>query len=72
MFIAVEVRDPDALPDVRVMADNSSSVYIVIAGTVDYARSSRGPNATGETGNNFWAIGPDLHKKRAHRLGVSD
>jgi ABC-type phosphate transport system substrate-binding protein len=38
---------------------SSAGVKELIAGTVDYARSSRGPNATGETGNNFWAIGKD-------------
>lgn len=29
------------------------------AGTADYARSSRGPNATGETDLNFWGMGKD-------------
>ena len=29
------------------------------ASGVDFARSSRGPNATGETGTNFWAFGKD-------------
>jgi len=38
---------------------SSAGVKELLAGTVDYARSSRGPNATGETGTNFWAIGKD-------------
>jgi ABC-type phosphate transport system substrate-binding protein len=30
-----------------------------IGGSADYARSSRGPNATGETDLNFWGVGKD-------------
>lgn len=38
---------------------SSAGVKELLAGTVDYARSSRGPNATGESGTTFWAYGKD-------------
>lgn len=38
---------------------SGTGVKQLLGGVIDFARSSRGPNATGETGTNFWAYGKD-------------
>jgi ABC-type phosphate transport system substrate-binding protein len=45
----------------RFPSGSSAGVKLLqgIGGTADYARSSRGPNATGETDLNFWGVGKD-------------
>jgi ABC-type phosphate transport system substrate-binding protein len=43
----------------RYPTGSGAGIGQVIAGTADYGRSSRGPNATGETALNFWGYGKD-------------
>lgn len=43
----------------RYPTGSSSGVKAMQNGQVDYARSSRGPRATGETDTNFWAFAKD-------------